>query len=174
MSEAFHINKRSKSVESMANKVKASAPALIEQKKQEQWVMRPSAKNAEMLIDYCCNEAIAKPIDEINQKLKSKLIDVCFDGYLKRWWADRVRPSNPIVQALNDEGLVDSQLLFVLNDKFNVNIVNPQQESEFKVEWAQKAAVAALVNAGLPKSKAQKFVEMEINCCITTHFLTLS
>lgn len=158
----------------MASKIRASAPAQIEQKKQEQWVMRPTAKYAEMLTEYCCNKAIVKPFDEQNEKLKAKLLDACFEGYLKRWWADRVRPSNPIVQALNDEGLVDSQVLFVLNDKFNININNPQQESEFNVEWAQKAAVAALVNSGLTKSKAQKFVEMEIECTITTHFLTLS
>ena len=174
MSEAFNINKKSKSVESMASRIKASATPQIENKKQEQWVMRLNAKHSEILYEYCCYKAVSHPFEESSDALKLKLVDACFDMYLKRWWSDRIRPSNPLVQALNDDGLIDSQVLFVLNDKFNINITNPQQESEFTVEWAQKAAILSLVNAGLSKAKAQKFVEMEIECTITTHFLTLS
>lgn len=174
MSEAIHISKKSKSIKSLANNVKAAAAGKVDTKKQEQWVMRLGHGKAKLLQQFCLNKAIVAPFNQEAEEIKSKLIDACFDGYLTRWWADQTRPSNPLVQVLNDEGLVDSQLLFILNDKFNVNIVGPQESSEFNEEWATKAAIGALTNAGLTKSKATKFVEMEIECAVTCHFLTLS
>jgi hypothetical protein len=174
MSEAIHINKKSKSIQSMASNVKAAAGCKIHSKKPEQWVLRLSNSKAKLLQQFCLNKAIVFPYVEESDAIKQKLIDACYDGYLNRWKTDQSRPSNPLVQILNDEGVVDCQLLFILNDKFNVNIVGPQETSEFNEDWATKAAIDALTNAGLTKAKATKFVEMEIDCAITCHFLTLS
>jgi hypothetical protein len=175
MSEAFHINnKKSRSTESLASNIRANASPKIDNKKPEQWVMRLPAKASEILDQYCCNKAIVAPFQEDIDAQKPQLIAACYEGFLKKWWLEKTRPSNPLVQTIDDEGLVDSQCIFVLNDKFNINIQGPQENSQFTPDWAREAAVSALVNAGFAKAKAAKFVEMEIEAVVETHFLTLT
>lgn len=165
--------KGGKSVKAMANKVKASASVVTEKDKPAPWMLRLSEKQSLALNEYIESKVAANTIYEKVDLYKSDVLEYCYDGYLKRWFADKTKPTNPVVQTLDENGNVNNQLLFICYDKFNIQIDLPQDEKDHNQDWAHKAAVKALEEAGLSKSRANKFVDLEIECLITTHFFTL-
>jgi len=52
---------------------------------------------------------------------------------------------------LDENGNVNNQLLFICYDKFNIQIDLPQDEKDHNQDWAHKAAVKALEEAGFVK-----------------------
>lgn len=174
MSEVLPLKKTGKTLGSLADKLKEKAACKPSGKKASEWVLRLNATDSVLLHDFCQNQAVIAPFEANLKDIKPQLTEVCYAGFLKKWWADKRRPSNPLVQSLNDDGMVDCEVLFVFNDKFMVNIDGPSEEDPFTVEWAEEAAQKALVKAGLTAAKAKKFVEAEIDCLVTTHFLTVT
>lgn len=165
--------KSSKSVKAMADKVKAAASVVTDKDKPQPWMLRLNEKQSQILNSYIENKVAGQSFYEKVDLYKPEVLQYCYNGYLKRWFEDKAKPTNPVVQTLDENGNVNNQLLFICYDKFNINIDLPAEEKDYNNDWAHKAAVKSLEEAGLSKSRANKFVELEVECLLTTHFLSL-
>lgn len=171
MSEAYSMS--GDSVRDLAAEFAAKASAKASSKKPTEWILRLDAVNSQNVIGYCESQAVIKPFEAFSDSCKAQVIDACYNEFITKFWSDRTRPANPQVQALKSDGSVDSELIFILQDKFKINIAGPEADSDYNPEWAKTAAIKALQDAGLTPAKAKKFVETELDCIVSTHFLSL-
>lgn len=171
MSEAISFS--SDSVKDLAAEFSSKASAKTSSKKPAEWVLRLDDTTSACLKNYCESQAILSPVETYSDSCKKIVTEACYEAYVVKFWTEKTRPANPHVQSLNVDGSVDCDLIYILQDKFKINIDGPTDDDQYTEEWAKEAAIAALQSAGLSAAKAKKFVEQEIECVVTTHFLTL-
>jgi hypothetical protein len=157
------------SIEPVTDSVTRKASIRPSSKKPESWVLQLSAPESSLLAKYCENHKLAQTFSEQEDSARILLNHVCFDAFVERFIDMKQRPSNPLVRS---EGGTHTTL-FILQDKYKINIASPTDDVQYTEAWGKQQAVDALVEAGLSKAKAQSFVDKEVDICIPTFFLSL-
>jgi hypothetical protein len=153
----------------MGAKLSAKAKPKTDSKKPDPWVIELSGTDSVILAKYCESHVISTSFAEQEEAAKTLLTQICFDAFVNKFVSDKARPSSPEVKS--DTG--DHVAMFILQDKYKVNLHSPSTDPEFSETWGRAQAIAGLKEAGLSAAQAQKFVDAEVEILIPTHFLTL-
>lgn len=157
------------SIEPVTDSVTRKASIRSSTKKPEAWILQLSEPESRLLAKYCENHVLSDTFSQQEESARILLNHVCFEAFIDRFIELKQRPSNPLVRT--EDGTHTT--LFILQDKYKVNIISPTDDVQFTETWGKQQAVEALIAAGMTKAKAQSFVNKEVEICIPTFFLSL-
>ena len=103
---------------------------------------------------------LADHFDEHLKNAKALLDDEIFDLYLKAMWDAKSQPANPALKVNDDQGHPDMEGMFVVMEKFSVQVPEIDDENDDRDSVSAKM-IAQFVRCGVNAAKATQLVANE-------------
>jgi hypothetical protein len=125
---------------------------------------RPKLPIPEAVQEKYRNYAPVKHLTDLlvakNKQMAKELAEECWEIYLDFLWSKQKAPETPKLEARREDGKVDSEGQFMVQQGSKIRVkLPPMEEGDDLFD----AFVAALVNQGVDEEDAQNFVEAELD-----------
>lgn len=104
----------------LASKAKDTQP-----KKAQRPTMELTPEIEDIFKAWVPSKVISDYFESHTQNYRNELVGMCFDLWTKKFWESQVQPANPKLETKN-KGKSDMSCLFVVTNKFSVEVPDPQ------------------------------------------------
>lgn len=141
--------------------VKKKSPA---RKTTEKPVLKVSHEVEEKVKRWIPRKILFDAIKKQEERAKAEMQPELRSLYLDLLWENKNQPDNPRVVIYNEDGQVDMDMIFIVQDRFTFSVPEIDDDTQNVAKQQKAALVELLVTGGLSVSNAKNLVENEIIC----------
>lgn len=135
---------------SLAGKGQKVAP---KKKTEERPVLEMDEEFQQIFADYAPTKVVADVMVAKANALKAEVNEAATKSWINTLWRNKSQPKNPVIRTNNEAGKVDCEAMFVVQNRFVLQIPDPENPTESVAEFLRGAKVV----------KADELVEKELD-----------
>lgn len=95
-----------------------------------------------LFADYAPTRVVADVMMAKADALKNEVNEAAMKAYIANLWRNKSQPKNPVLRTLNADGRVDCESMFVVQNRFTVQIPDPDDAANSIAQFLRDSHVA--------------------------------
>ena len=115
---------------------------VTKKKSAERPVLDMDAEFKQLFADYAPTRVVADVMMAKAEALKAEVNEAAMKAWVANLWRNKSQPKNPVLRTTNEDGRVDCESMFVVQNRFSVQIPDPDDAANSIAQFLRDSEVA--------------------------------